>query len=48
MGAGVPRHGGRHAEAVIAGVEALSQIIARHFPPAPGARNELADAPARL
>ena len=39
---------GRHAEAVVAGIEALSPIIARHFPPAPGGRNELADAAARL
>ena len=39
---------GRHADAVVAGIEALSPIIARHFPPAPGGRNELADAPARL
>jgi uncharacterized membrane protein len=38
----------RHADAVVAGIEALSPIIARHFPPAPGGRNELADAPARL
>lgn len=37
---------GRHADAVIAGVEALSQIVARHFPPAPGERNELPDKPA--
>jgi uncharacterized membrane protein len=39
---------GRHAEAVIGGIGALSPIVARHFPPAPGGRNELADAPARL
>ena len=39
---------GRHADAVIAGIEALSRIVARHFPPAPGGRNELPDAPARL
>jgi uncharacterized membrane protein len=39
---------GRHADAVIGGIGALSPIVARHFPPAPGGRNELADAPARL
>jgi len=39
---------GRHADAVIAGIEALSQIVARHFPPAPGERNELPDKPAVL
>jgi uncharacterized membrane protein len=39
---------GRHSDAVIEGIESLSAIIARHFPPAPGGRNELLDAPARL
>jgi uncharacterized membrane protein len=39
---------GRHADAVIDGVQSLSSIIARHFPPQPGGRNELPDAPARL
>jgi uncharacterized membrane protein len=39
---------GRHADAVIAGIESLSQIVARHFPPAPGGRNELPDKPAAL
>jgi uncharacterized membrane protein len=39
---------GRHADAVVAGVESLSQIIARHFPPAPGRRNALPDRPVRL
>jgi uncharacterized membrane protein len=38
----------RHAEAVIAGIEALSQIVARHFPPVRGGRNELPDKPAEL
>jgi len=37
---------GRHTDAVIAGIEALSRLIARHFPPAPGERNELPDKPA--
>ena len=36
---------GHHADAVIAGIENLSRIVARHFPPAAGARNELPDEP---
>jgi uncharacterized membrane protein len=39
---------GRAADAVIAGIEGLSSIVARHFPPASGGRNELPDAPARV
>jgi uncharacterized membrane protein len=39
---------GRHADAVIAGIEALSSIVARPFPPVAADRNELPDAPARL
>jgi uncharacterized membrane protein len=39
---------GRHADAVVAGIEALTQIVARHFPPARGGRNELPDKPAVL
>jgi uncharacterized membrane protein len=39
---------GRAADAVIAGVDALSRIVARHFPPLAADRNELPDAPARL
>jgi uncharacterized membrane protein len=39
---------GRHADAVIAGIEALSPIVARHFPPPAADRNELPDAPAKL
>lgn len=39
---------GRAADAVIAGVDALSRILARHFPPLAADRNELPDAPARL
>jgi len=38
----------RHADAVIDGIEALSPIIARHFPPVAADRNELPDAPARV
>jgi len=39
---------GRHADAVIAGIESLTRIVARHFPPAGGGRNELPDRPALL
>ena len=39
---------GRHADAVIAGIEALSPIVARHFPPVPRGSNELSDRPATL
>ena len=39
---------GRHAAAVVSGVEAISRIVARHFPPAAAGRNELPDRPARL
>jgi uncharacterized membrane protein len=39
---------GRHPDAVMAGIGAISQIVARHFPPVPGGRNELPDPPARL
>ena len=39
---------GRHAEAVIAGIDAISQIVARHFPPTGAARNELPDQTVRL
>ena len=38
----------RHADAVIDGVHAVSSIIARHFPPQAGGRNELPDAPASV
>ena len=39
---------GRHADAVIDGVQSLSAIVARHFPPQAGGRNELPDAPASV
>ena len=39
---------GRHTEAIIAGIDAISQIVARHFPPSSRGRNELADRPAAL
>ena len=39
---------GRHGEAVIAGIDAISRIIARHYPPSARGRNELPDRPAAL
>ena len=37
---------GRFEAGAIAGIERVSELIARHFPPMPGDRNELPDAPA--
>lgn len=37
-----------HADAVIAGIEALTPLVARHFPTSPGGRNELPDRPAEV
>jgi uncharacterized membrane protein len=39
---------GRHAAAVVAAIDALTRIVARHFPPAPALGNELPDAPAKI
>ena len=39
---------GRHADAIVQGIEGISQLVARHFPPRPGGRNEQPDAPARV
>jgi uncharacterized membrane protein len=39
---------GRAADAVVDGIAAISKLVARHYPPAPGGRNELPDAPARV
>ena len=39
---------GRAADAVVEGIEAISKLVARHYPPAPGGRNELPDSPARV
>jgi len=39
---------GRHGEAVIAGIDAISRIMARHFPPSARGRNELPDRPVAL
>jgi uncharacterized membrane protein len=36
---------GRFEDGVIAGIEAVSRELARHFPPQPGQRNELPDQP---
>jgi uncharacterized membrane protein len=33
-------------QAIVAGIEAVSHLVARHFPPRAGDRNELADRPA--
>jgi uncharacterized membrane protein len=37
---------GEFQQAVIVGIEAVSRLLARHFPPRAGDRNELADRPA--
>ena len=37
--------GGRHAEAVRAGIDAIAQLASRAFPPSSGDRNELSDRP---
>ena len=39
---------GRHAEAVLSGIEAISGLVALHFPPSTRGRNELPDLPAAL
>jgi uncharacterized membrane protein len=44
MEAGLRR--GEFQRAVIEGIEAVSRLLARHFPPRAGDRNELADRPA--
>jgi uncharacterized membrane protein len=36
---------GEFAHAIIAGVEEVSRLLARYYPPRPGGRNELADKP---
>jgi uncharacterized membrane protein len=37
---------GEFEQAIVAGIEAVSRVLARHFPPRAGDRNELADRPA--
>jgi uncharacterized membrane protein len=39
---------GRHADAVVAAIESVSQLIASHFPRSAQQRNELPDRPAAL
>ena len=39
---------GRAADGVIAGIDSVSSILARHYPPAAADRNELPDRPAKL
>jgi len=39
---------GHYGEAVVAGIEAASRLLARHFPRRAGDRNELPDRPVRL
>jgi uncharacterized membrane protein len=39
---------GRFEHGVLAGIEEVSRVLARHFPPRPGDRNELPDKPAIL
>ncbi|HEY9531328.1 MAG TPA: TPM domain-containing protein [Burkholderiales bacterium] len=41
------RRGG-YEKAVVTGIEEASRLLARHYPPRPGDRNELPDAPVRL
>jgi len=47
---GMERHfvGGDFGQGAVQGVEAISQLLTRHFPPAPGDRNELPDVPLLL
>jgi uncharacterized membrane protein len=39
---------GAYEKAVVTGIEKASQLLARHYPPRPGDRNELPDRPVRL
>ena len=39
---------GAFERGVVSGIEAVSRVLARHFPPRPGDRNELPDKPAVL
>jgi uncharacterized membrane protein len=46
MEAGLRR--GEFGPAVVAGIEEISRLLARHYPPRQGDRNELPDKPVRL
>jgi uncharacterized membrane protein len=39
---------GEYEKAVVTGIEQASQLLASHYPPRPGDRNELPDRPVRL
>lgn len=39
---------GAYEEAIVRGVQEVSALLARHFPPRPGDRNELPNEPVRL
>jgi hypothetical protein len=39
---------GEYEKAVVTGIEEASRLLALHYPPRPGDRNELPDAPVRL
>jgi len=39
---------GEFEHGVVSGIEEVSRVLARHFPPRPGDRNELPDKPAVL
>lgn len=39
---------GEFGPAIVAGIEEISRLLARHYPPRPGDRNELPDKPAVL
>jgi len=36
---------GAHEQAIVDGIEEISLLLARHYPPRPGGRNELPDKP---
>ena len=39
---------GAYGPAIVEGIQEISALLARHFPPRPGGRNELPDRPIRL
>jgi uncharacterized membrane protein len=36
---------GAHEQAIVDGIKEISLLLARHYPPHPGGRNELPDKP---